>query len=190
MAPRNALEGTPLSTRPVRSMPVSAVPTTAPMMLPYPPLSRVPPITTAAMTSSSRPSPRRGSTDLRRHTWSTPASAARPPQMTKLITRVRSTSTPWARAASPCPPVAKTALPKRVRVSNRWNSAASTSHQMMDMRKFPAAAPISMRPLRTPNRSITQGSKMPAPRLQPSTATVASRQPPAPNRDRPNVNRF
>ena len=70
------------STSPLRSTPISSAPTTVPKTLPTPPKSEVPPITTAAITSSSSPSPATASAEFSRAESRNEASPQKKPMMT------------------------------------------------------------------------------------------------------------
>ena len=65
--------GTEMIRRPLVSTAMMSAPMTVPMMEPLPPWSDVPPMTTAAMASSSSPMPPVGWAELRREADSTPA---------------------------------------------------------------------------------------------------------------------
>ena len=79
----------------------------------------MPPITVTATACSSMPSPRSASTEAKRATWMTPATAASAEVIMNRITVTRSTGTPRFRAACAFCPRACTQLPKRVRASRK-----------------------------------------------------------------------
>ena len=65
--------GTAMTRRPFVSTAMMSAPITVPTIEPLPPCSEVPPITTAAIASSSSPMPPTGWAELRREAASTPA---------------------------------------------------------------------------------------------------------------------
>ena len=94
-------------------------PVTMPMIAPRPPVSARPPMTQIAIASSSRKSWGVEVAELIRVVLMMPANVARPEQMTKARSFVRTTLMPTERAASRLPPAAKKWLPGRSRFRNR-----------------------------------------------------------------------
>ena len=80
-------------------------------MDPEPPVSRVPPMTTAAIACSSRPTPIVDWPDDDRAATSTPARPARRPLVRYIAILTRAMGSPMSRAASSLPPIAVTAMP-------------------------------------------------------------------------------
>src|ERR1700678_898742 len=73
---------TPIKLRPLFSTPIMSTPTILPPIPPIPPLRLAPPMTTAAIVSSSYPRPALGSEESRRLAWAIPAVPARVPAAT------------------------------------------------------------------------------------------------------------
>ena len=83
-------------------------PTTVPQMVPSPPIRLVPPRTTAAIASSSNPTPVFGCAELSRAARTRPASPARTPPRTYTRIWIPARLIPASRAASALPPTAYT----------------------------------------------------------------------------------
>src|SRR5690606_4103662 len=77
--------------RPLSTLAMMSAPKSAPEMLPYPPARLVPPMTQAAMASSSKPFPALAVAALRRAVRMTPARPARRPMRAKICTVTRRT---------------------------------------------------------------------------------------------------
>ena len=91
---------------PLSSADMIKAPMTAPATLPMPPARLVPPITQAAMASSSAMLPAEGEPAPRRELRINPAIATIRPLMANTASLVRSTLIPDKRAASRLPPMA------------------------------------------------------------------------------------
>ncbi len=92
------------STMPERSDCMTIAPSTAPGIVPMPPANDVPPITAAAITSSSFCTPRFVTAALRRAVWMAALTAHSTPISTNVIITVRRVLMPPSSAASGLPP--------------------------------------------------------------------------------------
>ncbi|KYG08612.1 hypothetical protein BE21_22760 [Sorangium cellulosum] len=119
--------GSPRWTPPVRITVMSSAPITLPATLPSPPESGAPPMTTAAMTSSSRPTESVGSPTVSVENSITPATPAR--RLDRVYTAIftRPVSMPHSRAAASLLPTANTWRPKRVKVRTAKTRSASAA---------------------------------------------------------------
>jgi hypothetical protein len=99
--------------------PSSSTPQSVPATDPSPPVSRVPPTTTAAIAVSSQPTPSAGWPAPYWAASSTPAIPARPPLMAYTSSLTRSTRRPISRAVSSWSPMASTCRLNGVRPSTR-----------------------------------------------------------------------
>ena len=114
-----------------------STPRTVLQIAPMPPKMLVPPSATAAMLASTRVAPLSLPPEDTVDASMTPARPAAAPQITNVITRMRSTRTPELRAASALPPIAKTYLPKTVRVSSSCSTIATAAKMITDHVSLP-----------------------------------------------------
>src|SRR5581483_10817705 len=109
------------------STPINTAPINVPMTPPRPPMRAVPPTTTAAITSSSYPTPALGTPAPSRAASMTPANPTRSPFTRYVAKMTRCVSTPASHAACSLPPVAYTHRPPVVRVRRNQPSANTRS---------------------------------------------------------------
>src|SRR5918992_1086281 len=95
--------------------------------MPLPPARLAPPITHAAIASSSKATPTLGCAIPTREARITPASPAQKPLMTYASTRWRGTLIPASRTASLLPPIATVARPGALRLMNTQAAAKAAS---------------------------------------------------------------
>src|SRR5439155_10884093 len=101
-------ESTRSRSMPERSDCMTTAPRTAPGIVPMPPENDVPPITAAAIVSSSAWTPRLVTADWSRADWIAPLTAASTPISMNVYKIVRLTLMPPSSAASGLPPIANT----------------------------------------------------------------------------------
>src|SRR4029453_8763108 len=95
----------PMSTMPDTSDCMTSAPSSAPTIVPMPPLTEVPPITAAAITLSSIPVPRLLTAALSRAIWTAAASPTSKPIRVNVLTIVPLVLMPASSAASGFPPI-------------------------------------------------------------------------------------
>ncbi len=132
-APRimsNVYALTPSSVKPSFSMPRTIAPNSAPMTVPSPPVSSVPPITAEAMAENmiSVP-PESGSIEPMRKASRMPAKPPSTLQSTKLPVLIIRTLMPTSAAPTGLPPVAMVWRPQRVFLSTNCSRRASKTAQ-------------------------------------------------------------
>src|SRR5690606_37766757 len=132
IAPRNTMNQsvwTPVKKNPWRAMPKISAPKLAPSIEPYPPVSKLPPMTAVMMASNSFCSPRSTSAEPAPSTVSAATNVAADAVPMKSSVFTRATGTPALRAACTSPPTAKIQLPNEVRVSTQAAVTVRPTHQ-------------------------------------------------------------
>ena len=117
----------PTCARPASSTAMISTPKKVLTTEPRPPIRLVPPMTTAAITCSSMPTPAFGSAASRRADCMRPARPASSPVSANTMMRIGRGSTPASRMASSLVPMPTTCRPNTVRVSTAWPITTSTT---------------------------------------------------------------
>ena len=115
----------PWSVKPSRRMPSTHAPMNAPITVPLPPASSVPPMTAAEIAWNMIPAPpASGSVVVIRTASMIPAKPASVLASMKLRTFVQRTRMPASREPRRFPPTANVCSPQRVRISTSWSTSA------------------------------------------------------------------